>query len=109
MNGHTPGPWELVGATRVWKVGEPGGAVAIMAEPEVRYSDQFREVGLDSKRLREACANARLITAAPDLLAAVRLLIGDLEHREPDGWMSGYVHTKSHDAALAAIAKAEAK
>ena len=94
MKGHTPGPWTLKQYKDSLMV-EAGGTVVL------------RSCGFESTRNAEA--NALLISAAPDLLAAVRLLIGDLEHREPDGWMSGYVHTKSHDAALAAIAKAEAK
>jgi hypothetical protein len=105
MSEHTPGPWELVGATRVWKVGDNGAAVAIMAEPEVRYSDQFREVDMGSARSREACANARLIAAAPDLLAALREYVD----RHEAAMTSSPVGLPEYDQACAAIAKAEGR
>ena len=62
---HTPGPWETVGAKYIWKTGDVGGAVAIIAEPECESSNDFRPVRIASERWEEAMANARLIAAAP--------------------------------------------
>jgi hypothetical protein len=71
----TPGPWETVGATRVWKTGEVGGAVCILAEPEIKTSSDFKEVYPTSERWTEAMANARLIAESP----AMRDLLTEIE------------------------------
>ena len=71
---HTPGPWETVGAKYIWKTGDVGGAVAIIAEPECESSNDFRPVRIASERWEEAMANARLIAAAPELLEALKEL-----------------------------------
>jgi hypothetical protein len=49
----------------------------------------------------------KLVEAAPDLLEALEEIISDLEHEEPDGWMSGVVHSDGYKKAVAAIAKAK--
>ena len=61
---HTPGPWQMVG-------NEDGYLELIAPGP--------RRLGVFSKRgfsYRERKANARLIAAAPELLAALRDVIG---------------------------------
>lgn len=50
-----------------------------------------------------AVANARLISAAPDLLAACRDMLAKIERMYPDDW------TGTKALARAAIAKAEGK
>ncbi|MBP8176362.1 MAG: hypothetical protein KAX77_01235 [Xanthomonadales bacterium] len=69
MSAHTPGPWEL-------DHGDDGDNFTIRADGEFvtrltksRYTDDRRDP--------EAYANAALIAAAPDLLAALRAMIGD--------------------------------
>ena len=64
MSAHTPGPWEL-------DEGDDGDNFTIRADGEFvtrltksRYTDDRRDP--------EAYANAALIAAAPDLLAALR-------------------------------------
>ena len=66
MSAHTPGPWEL-------DEGDDGDNFTIRADGEFvtrltksRYTDDRRDP--------EAYANAALIAAAPDLLAALKLL-----------------------------------
>lgn len=84
---HTPGPWRLheVDDTRV--MGADGSWVADMGGD---YDD-----ALDWPRME---ANARLIAAAPDMLAAMKAICSDFAQQHPliiDG--------------LAAIAKAEGR
>lgn len=60
MSAHTPGPWLRDGAT-VYTV---PGSLKVIAEIRKHY----RARSMDE----EATANARLVTAAPDLLDALR-------------------------------------
>ena len=103
MSGHTPGPWTLTN----------GGY--IHAKPTAEHLAKFPK----NKRVsvghvvtfaectdEQATANARLIAAAPDLLAALRALIDD-------SWsnISGQLCVPSKatvNAARAALAKAGA-
>lgn len=62
---HTPGPWEVVGATKIVRFGEGGGAVAIIAEPESNDTGDIHQIGIGSKRWDEAMVNASMIAAAP--------------------------------------------
>lgn len=70
---HTPGPWDTVGATRIWGT---NAAVCIVAEPECNTSNDFHEVRFGSKRWREAMSNAEFIVRAcnahDDLLEACK-------------------------------------
>ena len=95
---YTPGPWEIASPTRVWSTHADGGAVCIAAEPECNYSSDFQEVKIASKRFHEACANARLIAAAPDLLEALKAVVRVADRK-----------TFEFDAARAAIARAEGR
>ena len=61
MSAHTPGPWQCDGV-EVQTL--QGGAVVDCTS------------GYDLMAYNEACANARLIAAAPDLLAALKALRG---------------------------------
>ena len=75
MSHHTPGPWEVL-------EGKPGFGVnrahlrVIVRQPDsfvpLYVADCIREGSLDETR-----ANARLIAAAPELLAALRNLLAD--------------------------------
>ena len=90
MSAHTPGPWEAikpdsVGGYRVYTAGK--GYTLIATLGYVRDSAQ-------------EAANARLIAAAPDLLAA---LIKLSEATDPIGW------DLRMELARAAIAKAEGR
>ncbi len=96
MSKHTPGPWEVSGATHVVHFGDDGANICTVSEP--RPDDQivgYHELELFSKDFHEACANAQLIAAAPDLLDALRAVVA-ISDRKHDAW----------DAAKAAIAKA---
>lgn len=93
---HTPGPWESIGATGIFRMGENGGAVAIIAEPECRYSSDIHRVEIGSKRWDEAMANARLIEAAPDLLADL------IQAREIIDNLAVIVHGKKADGSTIA-------
>lgn len=102
---HTPGPWTACGYKNL----------TVNAGPEGRYSEQSTIVLMPGARhereitsgtqLQEMQANARLIAAAPDLLAALQALdwavtgFGDFEAQYPE----------EIAAARAAIAKATGK
>ena len=86
---HTPGPWF---------VAEPdSNEQPIVRAEHIEIATCWHHC-VESIRL-EAEANARLIAAAPDLLAAVKMLLDEVWSIEPDG--------KIVDAAEAVVAKAE--
>jgi len=97
---HTPGPW---------RVTEYGGEIAIHAEDNTKIA--LPEKWFASDRA-EAAANARLIAAAPDLLAALEAAVAYLEANRPQGKIRDIFSALNHyendvmKPARAAIAKA---
>ena len=73
---HTPGPWMNSNGTIL----APAGKVAEAGNPGY---DGFAAESED-----EAIANARLIAAAPDLLAALRKALEWVEHVQSVAWDS---------------------
>lgn len=76
MNKHTPGPWSVphmardeVGCNCAYVLAEPYmGSICTIS---ISDGKTIRDFGNDCPPLDEAKANARLIAAAPDLLAAL--------------------------------------
>lgn len=114
---HTPGPWLVNDAGHVYarEFYKPapftdtegnhhpdhmGGLVALVY---CCFDSEY----LNGSREANAEFIVRAVNSHQALVEAVHKLIADLEHREPDGWMSGHVHTVAYDAALAALALAE--
>lgn len=64
---HTPGPWEVTGATLIWS---PIAAATIGAASELRATNvvAYSAPRVGSPNLREVAANARLMAAAPEML-----------------------------------------
>lgn len=99
MNEHTPGPWwaNIDAATGYrWVVGDPESWI-----PRIACCPLYSEYPVD--------ANARLIAAAPDLLAALEktyslMMAGDVD-REPHEEEARKI--EAFLAARAAIAKAK--
>lgn len=87
MNAHTPGPWRASIGT---------GYVAILSGPTID-----RQLAIAMTCNAEGCANARLMAAAPDLLAALERLESGVRL-----WMSRGVSDEDMTVARAAIAKA---
>mgnify|MGYP001571482384 CR=1 FL=1 len=91
---HTPGPWE---STRVddntghWLAYEIGSAMNFGGQRIART------VGWTET----ACANARLLAAAPDLLAALKFIVNDAEPGE-----DAQLTRAGYNMACAAIARA---
>jgi hypothetical protein len=111
MSGFTPGPWFVEGATIIWS--SAGRAtVAAVGEPRATQLVEYRRLSISSPHFNEACANARLIAAAPELLEALihlsRFVLVQYDGipGEPG---SVVIDSQHNDAALkarAAIAKA---
>ncbi|KKM22271.1 hypothetical protein LCGC14_1627040 [marine sediment metagenome] len=78
---HTPGPWE-VEVTESTIETSVCGPIKMRYKRTLNVSNEDRERNMADMEA-EAMANARLIAAAPDLLAACALLIGRLKHLEP--------------------------
>lgn len=82
---HTPGPWKIRDSSPSF-VGTDDKLVAMV------YGDD-EECNVDDRML----ANSRLIATAPDLLAALKLLVDSTRDEKPTGWI----------IAVEAISKAE--
>lgn len=95
---HTPGPWAvedpMFGELTIVETGKQTYEWRFIASIDISPNDPDHSIPIF-----EAKANARLISAAPDLLAALKELVGQRD---------AHFHTLSAwDAARAAIAKAE--
>lgn len=106
MSGHTPGPWRL---SHSGYANAPFAILSSVREPQWKSKhpyiacDVIGEVFQDeSPKHKEQEANARLIAAAPELLAALRKLKALAV--EKGLWEFGEVY-----AAEKAIAKAEGR
>lgn len=91
--GHTPGPWKYghLGTDVLW-IGPDYN------QPPVAHVDHDMEYARDN-----SLANARLIAAVPELLAAGLMLLEACDKGDADMGMDGY------DALRAALAKAEGR
>lgn len=104
MSGHTPGPWETKWPKYNCTIESRGGVVATV------YIGQT--IGDD-----ESVANANLIAAAPDLLAALKAMLHDIEtgvlvrditrDDQPNWSMEMLAFVQRLQAAQQAIAKAQ--
>jgi hypothetical protein len=90
---HTPGPWTVYGETSV--SAQPGVRIHGLADTlPIPYDADGREQR----------ANARLISAAPELLAALKLIAE--EDDENDEWDGAAKFSLVRDIARAALSKA---
>lgn len=97
MSAHTPGPWVVTSAE------QPDDLVT--STHAQGLDDDVCEVYGGNDDLDEVrAANARLIASAPDLLEALKALSGAVGFRIDDPRVQHI-----HDAARAAIARAEGK
>ena len=109
---HTPGPWKRL-AAYVFAEGKHGGNICVIGEPRASTMVEYKPLSMSSKDIDEAFANARLIAAAPDLLAALEACIKYLPEVRWDGIPNhgGTMVKTSANAvtvnALEAIAKAK--
>lgn len=97
---HTPGPWTV---DRAWHIDK--GFLRIIRDPRLERVAMIPDV---ERELDEALADAHLIAAAPDLLAALRPFANLIENPDewPDGLHQWFVDTDDIRRAIAAIAKA---
>ena len=105
---HTPGPWSITNTIMgsVDPVTLPSSVIA----PPYGSVDTICVFSFMTKKKPhdEQQANARLIAAAPDLLAALRLLLDGLQTYAPE-FLHGLPKADYIRAARAAIAKAEGR
>ena len=113
-SGHTPGPWTLPHFAAAdsncaceYVFGERQDIMGAVAS--VHYSSPSHNFDADNPRIDEAIANAHLISAAPDLLFALKLCADELEsiHVQHGDLHNAKAHSVALAAALAAIAKTE--
>jgi hypothetical protein len=103
---HTPGPWCVESVTHdialdICREHAPAGAGDPVLVAFCHFDDPSNEAGDIS--VTEAEANARLMAAAPELLAACKALM-------PEGWDEGHMdHMPGIKLARIAIAKAEGR
>lgn len=94
---HTPGPWRIAHPKLTGRRQEGDRLIVGPDNEHVAEAFQYQSHTLtDSK---QSDANARLIAAAPDLLAALKWIERDCVNDTPEMWM----------AVKAAIAKTEGK
>ena len=103
--GFTPGPWEITGATEIVKFGEDWACIAVVSNPRPTKNPEDstarpENASLHNPRFDEACANARLISAAPELYEACAEFVRKCESGEA-------CSTRSYAQMKAAITKAE--
>jgi hypothetical protein len=91
--GPTPGPWQITGATGIFKAGEHWADIATVNRLRPSHGNSWgnsEPAKYSDPQFSEECANARLIAAAPDLRDALLLFI--------DIWNSGDASKRSKRA-----------
>lgn len=100
MSKHTPGPWNIAQESidKEWHIVTASGG-RIMANVHIEAGNEMD------------AANARLIAAAPDLLAAckdvARQANMNIDADDPDNWHLAEITRSAVELVFAAIAKAE--
>lgn len=96
---HTPGPWESDGSGQIYTADQRLDIALVTHHPNTKMPEP------------EDLANARLIAAAPELLAALEAIRNDCEDFINDEDGPGAIETMQamREAARAAIAKATGK
>lgn len=77
MSKHTPGPWLIIPEGDEWSSGR---IATIEPKPETMVETNYWTVAEVNYRRDEHLANAKLIAAAPDLLAELIVLRDTLPH-----------------------------
>lgn len=103
MAEHTPGPWEIGPECNGDK---PEDAIGVLGSDDYIVADVWRDV--EELAIR-ADANARLIAAAPELLEALKAVIGALRQEAPGTPLNNRRFDSLGAQANAAIAKAEGR
>ena len=100
MSKHTPGPWNVERCTDEWFRETNHGERIVSVNKATYFVAAVEGYG------EESVANARLIAAAPDLLAALQNIMQDASEGGRKGRALDLLPRSSIEAARAAIAKA---
>lgn len=105
---HTPGPWDLSSADDAYNNSYHGDKCAAVLAPDSDggswiVAEVCGDVG-DRMNTSEGMANAHLIAAAPDLLAALKQAVAEAASATNPG-----ARLPNYEQACAAIAKAESR
>lgn len=101
---HTPGPWRKCGGSTPAYTSIYANRGYIVWQMADGYAHKENGKGIQSPDYEEQAANARLIAAAPDLLAACNDLLDMLEE-----WDTGFMQPGQEFAAVIAARNAIAK
>lgn len=100
---HTPGPWKANGPSPGNIKGfDDGGDYAIISGGII--AEAFHRI--DDNTFVDAEANARLIAAAPELLATLKFALAEISDMTTDAFSKG-ADKEARDRMKQAIAKAE--
>lgn len=100
MSTHTPGPWVDAKATD-----KTGGSIVMRGDEWIAVAQDFNQWDRDAERQ----ANARLIAAAPDLLAALQKLADYAEAEARGGDEAVPQHLRCINSGMVAQAVSEAR
>lgn len=100
MSAHTPGPWTIYDPVSPY----PGVEAVASQQTIVLWGYGDDDCGVRGKNPKEIEANARLISAAPDLLEACQAALATHSLAESEPSLPSL--TEVEDMLLAAIAKA---
>jgi hypothetical protein len=81
MSGHTPGPWRWLSADTL--VGDHGHRPVVLTRWRKGLAQRDPEGGL-LRTFDPDSPDARLIAAAPDLLAALKVVTNTDDHADPE-------------------------
>lgn len=107
MSNHTPGPWSI-DPQYLSEVQTPDMLTIASCWHKHAVDQEITITGVLPCSLEESAANARLISAAPDLFTALNCVPTDVDYGSYDEFVSALGHWWS-EMALPAIKKAKGK
>ncbi len=104
MAGHTPGPWRVIEGRTLLHIGGEGPVCSISVSANHVHED---EPGTKRRYIERQRANARLVSASPDLLEVLKEVVEALRIHAPGTSLNNHNFDALGIKAHAAIDKAE--